>query len=148
MDRSMTSKLDFSGFDRPPVPTPDPPRTRRATPKAKSRTTKKPTRRKQRVNVSLKPAVSRQAMEQARSREMTLSDLLRSAYRSHLDSLGGSDLDQSPRPFEHRSSTSHGRMIHMLYLAEDEVAILDELAAKLGTSRSGIVGVLFERPER
>ena len=94
-------------------------------------------RRKRRVNVSLDPAISRGAVQEAEHRGMTLSDLLRAAYRDLYDRIDSTWFDSTPAPFAHRSPVSNGRIVHMLYLTDDEVRILDDLAASHDSSRSG-----------
>ena len=143
----MTDKLDFSGFDDQsaaaaiPAPTKKRPANRKPRPKA----AKKPSRRKVRVNVSVEPSTSARAVENAGHRGMTLSDLLRAAFRDHSSSIERAWFDTTPAPFEHRSPHASGRVVHMLYLTPEEVAILDDLAVGYHTSRSGVVGALFDR---
>lgn len=143
----MTDKLDFSGFgDQLSSATiPAPTRKRPATRKPSTRATKKPSRRKVRVNVSLEPSTSLRAVENAGHRGMTLSDLLRAAFRDHASSIKLAWFDPTPAPFEHRSPAATGRVVHMLYLTSEEVAILDDLAATNHTSRSRVVGALLNR---
>ena len=144
----MTDKLDFSGFDdlTSPAAIPAPAKARPATRKPISRSAKKPARRRKvRVNVSLEPSTSSRAVESADHRSMTLSDLVRAAFRDHAASIESWWFDTTPAPFEHRSPISTGRVVHMLYLTSEEVAILDDLAAANHTSRSGVVGALLSR---
>lgn len=145
----MTDKLDFTGFDEQSTPTviPTPTKARPATRKPATRSAKKPARRRRklRVNVSLEPSTSSRAVESADHRGMTLSDLLRAAFRDHGASIESGWFDSTPAPFAHRSPTSTGRVVHMLYLTSEEVAILDSLATANHTSRSGVVGALLSR---
>ncbi|MDF1597403.1 MAG: hypothetical protein P1T08_15095 [Acidimicrobiia bacterium] len=141
----MTEKLDFSGFSAAPGREPAP-RLPRAEQK---RTVRKPAapkvaRRKRRVNVSLDPGISRWAVAAAEHRGLTLSDLLRVAYREHSQRVDASWFAGDPVPFAHRSPTSNGRMIHMFYLTDAEVRILDELAAAHGSSRSAVAAALLK----
>lgn len=144
----MTDKLDFSGFDDQPSPAaiPAPKKARPATRRPVARSAKKPARRRKlRVNVSLQPSTSSRALESADHRGMTLSDLLRAAFRDHAASIESGWFTSTPAPFEHQSPISTGRVVHMLYLTSEEVAILDDLAGANHTSRSGVVGALLSR---
>lgn len=93
--------------------------------------------------MSLEPAVSRHAVNEAAVRGLTLSDLLRSAYRDTAVRFDASWFESSPEPFSHRSIAATGRIVHMLYLTDEEVGILDGLAAEYGSSRSGVVSALL-----
>lgn len=146
----MNDKLDFTGFEPNDTQVPPPPRTRSGSgPKTgnpNSRRKPRPSgRRKKRVNVSLEPNVSAIALETAKHRGMTLSDLLRSAYRDKLNDLDPSWFGESPAPFSHTSPSVTGRVVHMLYLTPQEVEILDDLASRFESSRSGVVGALLHR---
>jgi len=143
----MSEKLDFSGFSAEPVAQPPPkdPPVRRTSSKTRKPATGKVMRRKRRVNVSLDPAISRGAVAAAEHRGMTLSDFLRAAYRELYDRVDSTWFDSSPAPFAHQSAASSGRIVHMLYLTEDEVRILDELATLHSSSRSGVVAAFLGR---
>jgi hypothetical protein len=152
MERRMSDKLDFSGFDTPAVTVPVsvPPKQHpkvaaKKTPKARKPGKAAPSRRKLRVNVSIEPGLSRRAAEEAERRGLTLSDLLRSAYRDNESRIDASWFGPNPAPFSHRSAASTGRIVHMLYLTDEEVAILAGLASDYDSSRSGVVAVLFRR---
>lgn len=145
----MSDKLDFSGFETPveAEAIASPPKQRpKPTPAAAPRKRKPktaPSRRKRRINVSLEPAISRHAVNEAAARRLTLSDLLRSAYRDAAGRFDASWFESNPEPFSHRSSAATGRIVHMLYLTDEEVGILDGLAAEYNSSRSGVVSVLL-----
>ena len=146
----MSDKLDFSGFDTPAVTVPVPPKQHpkvaaKKAPKARKPGKAAPSRRKLRVNVSIEPGLSRRAAGEAERRGLPLSDLLRSAYRDNESRIDESWFDSNPAPFSHRSATSVGRIVHMLYLTDEEVAILDGLASVYDSSRSGVVAELFGR---
>jgi hypothetical protein len=143
----MSDKLDFSGFDAPVAP-PAPPTPKRSVPKSagsvrKKRPTQAVSRRKLRVNVSIDPALSRRVVDEADRRGTTLSDLLRAAYRDNLDKIDSLPSESELPPFSSKPSAPAGRIVHMLYLTADEVGILDDLAARLGSTRSGVVATLF-----
>jgi hypothetical protein len=147
MERRMSDKLDFSGFDAPAEPSRPPPK-KRSTPKPAKAARKKPpkqavSRRKLRVNVSIDPGLSRRVIDEANRRGSTLSDLLRASYRANIDRIDLLPIDSEPPPFSPRPSTPAGRVVHMLYLTADEVGILDDLAARFGSTRSGVVAAMF-----
>ena len=148
----MSDKLDFSGFDAPvtEAPAPVPAKQHSKVTAKRALKAEKPgraasSRRKRRVNVSIEPGLSRRAAEEAERMGMTLSDLLRSAYRDNESRIDASWFDPEPAPFSHRSPASTGRIVHMLYLTDEEVAILDGLALAHDSSRSGVVAVFFGR---
>ena len=145
----MSDKLDFSGFDVPVDP-PAPPTPKRSKPKsagAVRKTKPKPgvSRRKLRVNVSIDPSLSRRVVEEADRRGMTLSDLLRAAYRGNSDRIDLLPIESEPPPFSSKPASPAGRIVHMLYLTAEEVGILDDLATRLGSTRSGVIAALFAR---
>ncbi len=145
----MSDKLDFSGFETPveAESIPSPPKQVPKPPPSAAPRKKKPktqaSRRKRRINVSLEPAISRRAVNEAAARRLTLSDLLRSAYRDAAGRFDATWFGSNPEPFAHRSNASSGRIVHMLYLTDEEVGILDGLAAEYGSSRSGVVSALL-----
>ena len=147
----MSDKLDFSGFDVPVEP-PAPPPPKRSTPKSAGAVRKKKpkqavSRRKLRVNVSIDPALSRRVVDEADRRGATLSDFLRAAYRDNLDRIDSLPIESELPPFSSKPSGPAGRIVHMLYLTADEVGILDDLAARFGSTRSGVVAALFAQAQ-
>ena len=145
----MSDKLDFSGFDAPAEP-PAPPAPKRTVPKSagasrKRRPKQAVSRRKLRVNVSIDPALSRRVVDEADRRGTTLSDLLRASYRDNLDRIDSLPIESERPPFSSKPTGRAGRIVHMLYLTAEEVGILDDLATRLGSTRSGIVATLFAR---
>ena len=141
----MSDKLDFTGFEAE-RPVPPPPRTTKPKPSTAARKTRKSNgRRKRRVNVSIEPRLSEAAVTQAEHRGMTLSDLVREAYREHHHRIDGSWFETKPEPFSASSPSATGRIVHMLYLTPEEVEILDDLAAGNASTRSGVVAVLLSK---
>lgn len=145
----MSDKLDFSGFDAPVAP-PAPPAPKRSKPKSAGTVRKKKpkqavSRRKLRVNISIDPSLSRRVVEEADRRGMTLSDLLRASYRDNSDRIDSLPIESEPPPFSSKPASPAGRIVHMLYLTAEEVGILDDLAQRFGSTRSGVVATLFAR---
>ena len=140
----MSDKLDFSGFEAPPVhETPEKPEATQPARRRRKKTGQSASRRKRRVNVSIETDLSRRMTVEADTRGTTLSDLLRSAYTTNAADFDGSLLDPNPAPFSVQTTGQSGRIVHMLYLTNDEVEILDDLAANFASSRSGVVAALF-----
>ena len=144
----MSDKLDFSGFDVPVEP-PAPPPPKRPKPKSAGAVRKKPkqavSRRKLRVNISIDPSLSRRIVEEADRRGTTLSDLLRASYRDNSDRIDSLSIESEPPPFSSKPASPTGRIVHMLYLTAEEVGILDDLAKRFGSTRSGVIATLFAR---
>ena len=143
----MSDKLDFSGFDVPVAPA-APPAPKRSIPKSTGAARKKNpkqavSRRKLRVNVSIDPALSRRVVDEADRRGTTLSDLLRASYRDNFDRIDSLPIESNLPPFSSKPAGPAGRIVHMLYLTAEEVGILDDLAARFGSTRSGVISILF-----
>lgn len=142
----MSDKLDFSGFETPVEP--PPPAPKRSKPRSAGTVRKSKSqvsRRKLRVNVSIDPALSRRVVDEADRRDTTLSDLLRASYRDNSDRIDSLPIESEPPPFSSKPASPTGRIVHMLYLTAEEVSILDDLAQRFGSTRSGVIAALFAR---